>query len=275
MAYISVDTKAVLQLLKDMYTATGMDMGFVSADQSVHLNYPEQSGGLCRFIRKNERFNQKCQKCDRENFEKAGNERHIYRCHAGLTEGVFPIRHGERLFGWLVMGQALREEPDAQTFEQFYKRNQEYIREDELETVRELYYSRPVFSEDRLNAIASIIQMAAKYVFLSDLVKTADMPHIAQFKRYVAEHFKNPLTLGECAGALSINPYYLSHLIRNEMGTTFTAYLNRVRCEHARRLLEETGKSVGEAAIESGFSDGNYFSRVFRKLYGIPPSRIR
>lgn len=52
-------------------------------------------------------------------------------------------------------------------------------------------------------------------------------------------------------------------------------WLIRKRLEHAKQLLSVEGKSVADAAFESGFENASHFSRVFRQHYGVPPSAMR
>ena len=66
----------------------------------------------------------------------------------------------------------------------------------------------------------------------------------------------------------------MSHLFRNEMGTTFSDYLTRVRLEAAKKLLME-GASVDKTAEEVGYNDGNYFIKIFKKYVGVTPAKYR
>ena len=58
---------------------------------------------------------------------------------------------------------------------------------------------------------------------------------------------------------------YLTYCFRQELGMTPIAYLNRYRVTQAKRLLKETDKTITEIALDVGFSDSGYFSRVFRR----------
>ncbi|MFN2243397.1 MAG: helix-turn-helix transcriptional regulator, partial [Anaerolineae bacterium] len=62
---------------------------------------------------------------------------------------------------------------------------------------------------------------------------------------------------------------------RKELGVTPIAYLNRYRVHQAKQLLSDTSKSITEIALEVGFSDSGYFSRVFRREVGLSPEAYR
>ncbi|MBN8216074.1 MAG: AraC family transcriptional regulator [Spirochaetes bacterium] len=87
--------------------------------------------------------------------------------------------------------------------------------------------------------------------------------------------FRQAVGRREAARAAGVTPEYLSALFRKHLSTTPVAYLAELRFREARRLLAQGGKGVGEVARFAGFSDPLYFSRAFKKRYGIPPSRIR
>ena len=124
------------------------------------------------------------------------------------SDAAAALFHEKKLFGWLVMGQALREKPNEENFGLFLRRNRDYIKE--ADKVKELYWQRPVFPDEKLRAVANMLQMAAKYIFLSEWVETADMPHIVRFRNFIGERYSEPLLLEQCAAELSISPYYLS-----------------------------------------------------------------
>jgi AraC-like DNA-binding protein len=68
---------------------------------------------------------------------------------------------------------------------------------------------------------------------------------------------------------------YLTYCFRQELGMTPIAYLNRYRVMQAKGLLKETDKTITQIALEVGFSDSGYFSRVFRREAGMSPDAYR
>ena len=83
------------------------------------------------------------------------------------------------------------------------------------------------------------------------------------------------LKLSSVAEMLFVNSSYLSDTFSREMGVTLTEYVNTRRLEHAVMLLHKTDKQIQDIASSSGFSDANYFIRVFKKHYGITPTVYR
>lgn len=94
----------------------------------------------------------------------------------------------------------------------------------------------------------------------------------SQIKRFIDDHYCEPgLSLEEVSAHLKYNPKYLSTAFRKDMGITIIQYLHLVRVQHACSLMEEGLTNIGEIALQSGFTDSQYFSKVFRKYMSTSP----
>ncbi|MCL1845067.1 MAG: AraC family transcriptional regulator [Defluviitaleaceae bacterium] len=100
-------------------------------------------------------------------------------------------------------------------------------------------------------------------------------PRVKQAIRFVNEHFHEHLKISEVAAAVSLNPVYFGTLFRRETHTTFRDYLNTIRINQAEDMLRDGKLNVTEVAAHCGFSDVFYFSRLFKKYKGIPPSAVQ
>jgi len=98
---------------------------------------------------------------------------------------------------------------------------------------------------------------------------------IDKAKVYIDSHFSKDLSLEEVSQSVDISPYYFSKLFKDKTGENFIEYLTTVRIDFAKRLLQNRKLSVKEVCIESGYSDPNYFSRIFKKYEGVTPSEYR
>ncbi len=83
------------------------------------------------------------------------------------------------------------------------------------------------------------------------------------------------LTLQYFANELNVNDSYLSNLFRCEVGTTITDYVTERRISRAADLLLTTREPIKMIAKQVGIMDVHYFSRLFRKRMGRPPSKYR
>jgi AraC-like DNA-binding protein len=73
-----------------------------------------------------------------------------------------------------------------------------------------------------------------------------------------------PLSLNRIANTLGVHPSYLSRTFKSALGMTLTNYINKLRIEEAKYVLDHGNVSVTQAALSVGYSDPNYFSRCLR-----------
>ena len=64
-------------------------------------------------------------------------------------------------------------------------------------------------------------------------------------------------------------------MFKKETGESFVAYLTDLRMERASRLLIETNEKSYMIARQVGYTDPNYFSYVFKRRFGVSPSKYR
>ena len=98
---------------------------------------------------------------------------------------------------------------------------------------------------------------------------------ISKAKTYIDQNFSKELTLDEVSSSVNISPYYFSKLFKEESGENFIEYLTKVRISHAKELLKNPALSIKEICVMSGYSDPNYFSRIFKKQEDVTPSEYR
>ncbi|NTU63372.1 MAG: response regulator transcription factor, partial [Chloroflexi bacterium] len=98
---------------------------------------------------------------------------------------------------------------------------------------------------------------------------------VRQAMAYLHEHYAQPISREDVARYVNMNEDYLTFCFRKEMGMTPIAYLNRYRINQAKQLLATRPLSITEVALEVGFYDHSYFSRVFRREVGMSPDAYR
>ena len=92
---------------------------------------------------------------------------------------------------------------------------------------------------------------------------------------YIQENYSKDISLDDVSGLVNISPYYFSKLFKQETGKNFIEYLTEIRLKNARELLQDSRLSIKEICAQSGYSDPNYFSRIFKKYEGVTPSEFR
>lgn len=98
---------------------------------------------------------------------------------------------------------------------------------------------------------------------------------VAKAKQYIESHDYQDICLEELARQVYLSPYYLSREFTEQTGVSFTDYLKAVRIRKAQSLLMTTNRPVADVAASVGYSDPNYFSRVFKAVTGKTPQQYR
>lgn len=93
--------------------------------------------------------------------------------------------------------------------------------------------------------------------------------------QFINKNFKEKISLKDIEANLHVNASYFSTLFKQEMGVTFTDYLNSLKVEHACKLLTETNLSIIDISLSTGFEDQSYFTKVFKKAKGMTPKLYR
>ena len=135
---------------------------------------------------------------------------------------------------------------------------------------------------DQINSASDLTDLAdtaeALVFALTDGIKNIYTGHsqiVASALRYINENYARKITLSMIEEELHVNGSYFSTLFKNEMGVSFTQYLNRRRIEEACRLLTTTDQNIVDILLAVGFEDQSYFTKVFKKETGMTPRQYR
>lgn len=92
---------------------------------------------------------------------------------------------------------------------------------------------------------------------------------------YIHKHYRENITAGDVAAAISKSPNYFSSVFKKDLSVTFKEFVNRLRIKEAERLIREGNEYIYEIADQVGFSDYTYFYQVFKKMTGYEPTKLK
>ncbi|CAH1194489.1 HTH-type transcriptional activator RhaR [Paenibacillus auburnensis] len=98
---------------------------------------------------------------------------------------------------------------------------------------------------------------------------------IKQVHELVGNHTGHDLSVKTIADHVYLHPVYLSKVYKAETGEGLGDYIIRMRMERALYLLKNTNKKIYEITTELGYQNPQYFSKMFKKHYGMTPNEFR
>ena len=98
---------------------------------------------------------------------------------------------------------------------------------------------------------------------------------VADVRRYIDVHFQDPrISLRSVAEKFGYNSGYISQRFKNTYSVGVSAYITRLRMDYAAAAISDGYCVVSQIASACGYSDALYFSRVFRRYFGMPPKQM-
>lgn len=92
---------------------------------------------------------------------------------------------------------------------------------------------------------------------------------------YIKTNYMNPeLSVNDVATDQFINQTYLRTMFKEEMNLTVSDYITKIRLENAREMLKKKQYLLADIAEKVGYSDASYFSKSFKKFFGLSPSQF-
>lgn len=98
-------------------------------------------------------------------------------------------------------------------------------------------------------------------------------PFVVRAIQYIENHYQEPITLESAAEAIGISAGHLTRLMSDELKKGFARTLIDYRLQKAKEMLKKPNVSVRDVSRLCGYSDANYFARLFRRMTGVSPSK--
>lgn len=92
---------------------------------------------------------------------------------------------------------------------------------------------------------------------------------------WIRQHYMEDISLEAAAESMGMSPFYFSRKVKAATGKTYLEYFTSYRIERAKKRLQSTEMKVGEVGRSVGYSDSNYFAKVFKRAVGCTPSVYR
>jgi two-component system response regulator YesN len=133
----------------------------------------------------------------------------------------------------------------------------------------ELYTKRTEVKAYLFDQMQEMLEMVNSYY------SNASKAWKQQIHLYLSQSFQKEVNLEDLASYVGFSTSYLSRIFKQEFGMNFCSYVNHLRIEQAKKLLPLGTQSIKEIAYSLGYTDANYFARVFKKETGVNASQYQ
>ncbi len=130
-------------------------------------------------------------------------------------------------------------------------------------------------SEQNIEAKLNSALQASHDPLYRHTIGTAQTTLVDVVKSVVGSNPQLPVTVADIARAAHITPNHFSLIFRRQTGSTFSEFLAEKRFERAKERLRDLTLSIAQVARQSGFTDPNYFAKVFHLRTGLSPRQWR
>lgn len=121
-----------------------------------------------------------------------------------------------------------------------------------------------------------MVEMLTEYAYLIRDYSWSGYPEAIKSVLFVIDsRYKEHLTLDELSRSAGLSRSYLSRLFGKVMGKSVFEYINELRIEKSLLLLKNPDVTISQAAIECGFEDQAYYTRIFKRIKGVTPTEWR
>lgn len=144
----------------------------------------------------------------------------------------------------------------------------------EIHTALELAHDSPAALDKPLDDVLHDLARRHGEIWDDDsAVAAAPTREIRRLRAFLDEAFTRRLTIDEMSGVAQLSPYYLIRAFRRAFGLPPYTYVEQLRVQRARQLIEH-GSTIVDAALRSGFADQSHLTRRFKATLGITPGVI-
>lgn len=151
----------------------------------------------------------------------------------------------------------------------------------DFEACKEYLYQIYAHSGNRISNSAAMVGYL--YLFLSALMKenrllspapaATQSSYVIDAIKYIQFNYSTDISVDDIAAAVGISRSHLYRVFISNLGQSPIDYLTEYRINEACNLIKNTNLSISQIAVSVGFFDQFYFSRVFKKIKKVPPSR--
>ena len=261
--------------MEDFYILTGMRLALFDENFNQLIKYRSEVENFCDCMRKNKFFDEKCRQSDACCFDVCQKTKGLYisKCHAGLCEATAPLYENGRIIGYMMFGQVADSKEKSDVYNRLCCIAEEYgtLNGEICEHIGKIRSK----STRQFKAAANILDACSKYVLVKELVRPSGEALIKEIEKYIRDNLQNDLNIRDICLTFSVSRTTLYSIMSGCHSEGIAAFIKSCRLDKARQFILTSDLSINEICEKTGFSDYNYFLKVFKRHFGISPKNLR
>lgn len=275
---LNYNEKELHQLLQDFHDLTKLTLTLYDPEGEWIFSYPTKENYFCNCIKTSPEGAALCDASDRASFEaaKTSGECVIYKCHAGLIEATAPIVSDGFTIGYLMMGQVANAASPEQLQSLIeYALHKYHLNEAENDSWKQYAAATPCISDTQIHAAARIMEACISSILYKKLISIEKQQFEQNINTYILNHLTEDLSVDRLCEHLHLSRRKLYEYSEEFLHCSIAKYIKKMRLQHAQTLLSETNLPISTISEQCGFSDYNYFCRIFKQENGMSARSYR
>lgn len=268
---LKLETEKLREILIHFYNISKTRTVIFDSDFQKIVAYPEESCAFCAMLKENGEARALCRENDERACEecKKSDRLLIYKCHAGLFEAVAPIKMNDLTLGYIMLGQIKERGYDDGALVRYAERFSS-----DTERITRACRRLHQRSEEQITSLASVMELCTCYLWIAKLISIDEENIVYHLSSYIADNLAGDLSVEALTALFHVSRSRLYEISHKHFGMSIAKYIKKKRVSVAAEALSR-GAGIAEAAERAGFTDYNYFSKVFKSETGVTPGKYK
>lgn len=253
------------KLLQYFHELTGVLIALYDNQYRIITSYPSSDCTFCNKIKSTGKGLEKCLYSDLSSFKasKKNGECVIYTCHTGLIEATAPIVEQGVLIGYLMLGQV----SNAHSLSELETLLDSAMLQNGITDLSSCKCATeiPLQTDTQIQAAAKIMEACISYILYKELISIKRQNFEKNINSYLLSHLEEDLSVDRICQELKISRRKLYEYSDTYLRCTIAKHIKNLRVSYAKKLLRETTLPITVISEKCGFTDYNYFCRIFKK----------
>ncbi len=271
---INYDIDTIREFLNHFHKITNFTISFWDNELNQLIYQPTEMPTFCRLIKSSPEGARRCYLSDTYLCGRCRDSLtpETHKCHAGLVDTAVPIMFEDKLFGFIMFGQVKDPQYPKSNFAEIERLGNELgLPVDELVEAYEQLYR---FDSGMIESAAKILTATMYYLYTS-ACKFTESELVNRIDKWIDDNLSAPISVTILCNEFDISKNKLYAIWKNRFNMTIGDYILEKRMKRARKLLLQGDDKINVICEKIGIPDYNYFSKVFKKYYSLPPSKFR